>query len=99
MAAIDRHDLHQLLCIGLAQSAQYKRGDELIRLLRTLPGNGTQTAVTHWIERFSPYRVLLDDDRRPLSVVQDTRKNFDPVGAAATPFWRLPDEVSEPAGS
>ncbi len=96
MATIDRHEVHQFLCMGLAYSAQYGRCGGLLRFLRTLPSNGTQRKVTRWIERFSPYRVECDQEHHPIDLVLEQGRNFDAKGAAATPYWTLPEpEITE----
>lgn len=91
MATIDRHEVHQFLCMGLAYSAQYGRSEGLLRFIRTLPGNGTQKRVTLWIERFSPYRVECDQEHHPIGLVPEHGRRFDAAGAAMTPYWKLPD--------
>lgn len=93
MTTIDRHEVHQLLCMGLAHSAQYGRAGVLLRLLMSLPGNGTRVRALQWIERFSPYRFQCDQDRHPISLITERDGRFDPAGAAATPYWKLPDRA------
>lgn len=89
MTTIDRHEVHQFLCMGLAYSAQYGRCGGLLRFLRTLPSNGTQRKVTRWIERFSPYRVQCDQEDHPIGLIPEQGRRFDAEGAAETPYWKL----------
>lgn len=90
MTAIDRHEIHQVLCMGLAHSAQYGQYGGLLRLLRTLPANGTRVRVAQWLERFSPYRVHCDQNQDPVSLIAEPGRGFDPESAASTPYWRFP---------
>lgn len=97
MASIDRHEIHQFLCMGLDHSAQYEQCDGLMRFLLTLPRNGTRRQVSAWLEQFSPYKVLWDQEQRPISLIRIEGRGFDPSGAASTPYWKLAAGNARPA--